>query len=270
LGWQAPTTGATPTSYTIQYRVSGTAAWTATPSIAGVTSYQITGLQAATSYDFAIIAVAAGASGPLSPILTGSTAAASGTVSLPLVTNVTASAASSSAVSLTWSASGGTATSYTVQYRITGTTTWTSLTGITVMNTEVASLQASTSYDFAVAGVNSTGTGPLSSIVTALTPAAAQSVSSIIWNVAPSGSYTHGSGAIGVNAHVSPASAPIQFGFSTSATTPPASWTQAILVNTDLWGAYVPTPSTAGTWYVWAEGQDGSALTVDTSSFTVQ
>ncbi len=43
------------------------------------------------------------------------------------------------------------------------------------------------------------------------------SVSSITWNVVPSGSYTAGNGSIGVNAHVSPPTAPVQFGFSTSA-----------------------------------------------------
>ena len=40
-------------------------------------------------------------------------------------------------------------------------------------------------------------------------------------------------------------------------------------VNTDLWGQYMPTPPTAGTWYAWAEGTDGSAVTVYPTSFTV-
>jgi hypothetical protein len=103
-----------------------------------------------------------------------------------------------------------------------------------------------------------------------VTQAATGSVSSITFNLLPSGTYTHGSGAIGVNAQVSPAASTIQFGFSSSATTPPSSWTTAILVNSNLWGAYVNTPATAGTWYTWAEGLDGSALSVSTSSFLVQ
>jgi hypothetical protein len=40
-------------------------------------------------------------------------------------------------------------------------------------------------------------------------------------------------------------------------------------VNTSLWAAYVDTPATAGTWFTWAEGLDGSASTVGTSSFLV-
>ena len=40
-------------------------------------------------------------------------------------------------------------------------------------------------------------------------------------------------------------------------------------VNTDLWGAYVPTPATAGLWYAWVEGTDGSRPTVYPTPFTV-
>lgn len=270
VSWTAPSTGASPTSYVLQYCPAGSSSWTATSPITGATSYQITGLQAATSYNITIQALTSGASGPLSAILTTSTAASSQTTTtLPVVSNVTAVASSSTAVQLNWSVSGGTASSFTVQYSIAGSGTWTTLTGITATTALVSSLSPSTNYDFIVAGVNSAGNGPNSSVVMASTPAEAQSVTSITWNVTPSGSYTHGSGAIGVNAQVSPASSPIQFGFSTSASTPPSSWTAAILVNTNLWGAYVTTPATAGTWYAWAEGLDGSALTVYPTPFTV-
>ena len=40
-------------------------------------------------------------------------------------------------------------------------------------------------------------------------------------------------------------------------------------VNTDLWGAYVSTPASAGTWYAWVEGTDGSTPTVYPTPFTV-
>jgi hypothetical protein len=42
-----------------------------------------------------------------------------------------------------------------------------------------------------------------------------------------------------------------------------------VSVNTDLWGQYMPTPATAGAWYVWAEGTDGSAAGVYPTSFNV-
>jgi len=40
-------------------------------------------------------------------------------------------------------------------------------------------------------------------------------------------------------------------------------------VNTNLWGAYVSTPASAGTWYAWVEGTDGSKPTVYPTAFTV-
>jgi prolipoprotein diacylglyceryltransferase len=43
----------------------------------------------------------------------------------------------------------------------------------------------------------------------------------------------------------------------------------ANFVNTDLWGAYVSTPASAGTWYAWVEGTDGSKPTVYPTPFTV-
>jgi len=188
------------------------------------------------------------------------------------VAGLIASGQTSSSVTLTWQApsSGGTVGSYTIQYRVAGTATWSpAATGVAGTTQSVSGLNANTSYDFGVLGVNPGGSGPISAIVTTSTSALSGAVTSIVWNVPPFGSYAHGSGAIGVNAHVTPASAAIQFGFSMSATIAPTSWTVGSLVNTDLWGAYVPTPSAAGAWYAWAAGTDGSAPTVYSTPFAV-
>lgn len=196
-----------------------------------------------------------------------------GTVSAPgQVTGLAASGATTSAVMLTWSAptTGGTPSSYTVQFRVSGTTSWsTASSAVSGLSFTLTGLAAATSYDFHAFGVNSGGAGTASAAVTATTLAAAGAVSAISWNVAPSGSYVHGSGTIGVNAHVTPSTAAVQFGCSTSATVPPVSWTAASFVNTDLWGAFVPIPATAGTWYAWCEGTDGSSPTVYATPFTV-
>ena len=40
-------------------------------------------------------------------------------------------------------------------------------------------------------------------------------------------------------------------------------------VNSDLWGAYVSTPASAGSWYAWVEGTDGSKPTVYPTPFIV-
>jgi hypothetical protein len=125
-------------------------------------------------------------------------------------------------------------------------------------------LLAATSYDFEVFAVNASGNGSASSVVTTSTTAT-NSVTSIVWNVPPAGNYAHGTGAIGISAQVSPSSAPVQFGFSTSPTVPPATWTVGSYVNSSLWGAYVNTPTVPGTWYSWVEGMDHSSPTVYTN-----
>ncbi len=200
----------------------------------------------------------------------GSTTA---TITLPGgVSGVVATAVSSSAVQVSWAApaTGGAAASYTVQYRATGGTAWTgSVPGVAGTSQTVTGLTASTSYDFSVFALNGAGAGPVSSAVSVSTGAPAGAVSSIVWNVAPVGPYSHGAGVIGVNVHVTPASGAVQFGFSTSPSAPPSVWTSGVNVNTDLWGAYVAVPATAGTWYAWAEGTDGSAPTRYSTPFTV-
>lgn len=222
------------------------------------------------------------------------------------VTDLAISTETSSSATVSWAApiSGGPVSAYIVQYRITGAANWNvaSSSVLTLLFT-IGGLSASTSYDFQVSATGAGGLG-LGTTITASTSASGSegsgssgsgssggsgssssgssgssgsgssgsgsaSVSSITWNVVPSGSYSVGGGSIGVNAHVSPATAPIQFGFSQSSIVPPTSWTAAVLVNTDLWGAYVPIPSTSGTWYIWGEGLDGSCQTACATAFTV-
>ena len=188
------------------------------------------------------------------------------------VTNLATSNPTANGVTLTWSvpASGGVVGSYTIQYRLTGNTAWSTFaTSIAVTNGTVSGLSASTAYDFQVFAVNGGGAGQPSAVANATTAAVAGAVTAVTWNMWPSGSYTHGTGSIGVNAHITPSTAAVQFGFSTSATTPPTGWAVAIYVNTDVWGVYVPTPTTAGLWYAWVEGTDGSKPTVYPAPFTV-
>jgi len=267
LSWSA--LSPSPTNYTVQYRVSGTTAWSNVPSVTAP-NCTVSGLQSATGYDFAVFAAnGAGAGNPSATV----TAATAGTLSPPgQVTNLIASNPATNAMSLAWSApaSGGAVSSYTVQYRVSGTTSWSpAVSGLTVTSFTVTGLSPATSYDFEVLAVNAAGTGPSSATATASTVVAGISVTSITWNMVPSGSYTHGNGAIGVNAQISPSNAPVQFGFSTSLTTPPTIWTAGAYVNTNLWGAYVTTPSVAGTYYAWAEGTNGSSPTVYPTAFSV-
>lgn len=277
ITWQPPTSGGGVANYTVQYKPSAISTWTIASASIVSPGYTFTGLQAATSYDISVQAVNSAGTGPTSAVLTVVTAAAAATSAQqtvpPQVIGLAATATSSTTIALTWAAQTGTAAAskYTVQYRVTGNAAWTwSTAGITGTSTVISGLQSGSSYDFTISGLNASGSGPTSTTVTAVTQTAAPTVASITWNLAPGGPYSHGSGTIGVNALVSPGTAAIQFGFSQSNSNPPVAWTPGILVNTNLWGAYVPTPSSAGTWFAWAEGTDGSAGTVAPASFVVQ
>lgn len=271
LSWSPPSTGGTVAAYTVQYRISNTSTWANTILVGTATTYTITGLNASVSYDFSVIASNVVGTAPPSSIVTGTTQAASGTMPSQ-VTGLVVSSPTSSSVVLTWSApgTGTTPIVYEVDYSVSGSSTWnTFATGLSRLTATVTGLSSNTAYSFRVTASNSAGAGLSSAAVQQSTLTTGSSVSAIVWNLAPSGTYTAGSGSIGVNAQVTPSTAAIQFGFSTSSTVPPGTWTTATNVNTNLWGAYVTTPATAGTWYAWAEGVDGSAPSVSATAFTV-
>lgn len=271
LTWVAPTTGAPPFTYTILYRVSGAGGWTNGPS--GLTDAlgSLQGLTSGVTYEVVVVAANASGSGNLSGVVTAATQGSASTPGQPL--NLTATTQGPNSVSLAWAAptSGGAVASYVVQHRSVGASVWSnSLTGLTVRTAVISGLTAATAYEFRVLAENTDGIGPASAVASATTEPMAGAVTSIQWNLTPAGPYTHGSGAIGVNVLVTPSNAAVRLGFSTSATVPPATWTLAVHVMTNLWGAYVDTPATAGTWYAWAQGTDGSATTPYATPFTVQ
>jgi hypothetical protein len=273
VSWQSPSSGGALVSYVVQFRPTGTTSWGSSAPVLSATTYELTALQPATSYDIAVFAQNTSGTGATSLILTAVTASSAQTTLPSQVSGLVATPTSASAIQLNWSVQTGisAATSFTIQYRVTGSTIWAfSVAGVTGTGDTISGLSAATSYDFSIIGVNSAGTGSAFATVTAATLTASASVSSITFNLIPNGTYTHGSGAIGVNAQVFPAASTVQFGFSLSATNRPSIWTAATLVNSNLWGAYVNTPTTAGTWYTWGEGLDGSAPTVSPTPFLVQ
>ena len=112
------------------------------------------------------------ASLPTSTTGTGSAPAAPGQVPA-----ISASNPTSSGVTLNWSPpdSGGAVSSYTVQYRVTGTTSWSTFaTGVTATSSSVTGLVASTAYDFQVYAMNGGGAGPPSATASASTTAVAR------------------------------------------------------------------------------------------------
>ncbi len=270
LAWSAPTSGGAVSVYSIIYRITGTTSWLLGGQNNSSLSFTIVGLQPASSYDFAINTTNNIGTGPISPTLTVSTLATAALPGAP--TGVTVSNITANSMTCSWTAPaiGGTGLVYGVQYRVVGQSAWISAaTNLSTTTTSITNLTPSTSYNIQVTASANSGSGPPSTVITAGTVQLVGLVTSIIWNLAPIGTFAHGSGAIGINVHVNPQTAPVQFGFSTSPTTPPTAWVTGSYVNSDLWGQYVSTPATAGSWYGWAEGTDGSAPTVYATPFTV-
>ena len=271
VAWVPPASGGAVTNYTVQYLAGGSTVWvTASSSVVG-TGYSISNLQASTTYDFVVFATNPAGTGPSSSIVTAITTT-SACVVPGQVTGLTVGSPTSSSLALTWSEpSVGTAPiSFTINYRTTGLAPWsTYASNVSSTSVTVTGLSASAGYDFEVFASNTVGTGTPSVVVSQSTAVTGTSLTAVTWNVAPSGSFAHGRGSIGVNAQITPSSAPVQFGFSTSLTVPPGNWTQGTYVNTNLWGAYVSTPATAGTWYAWVEGVDGSLPTIYATPFAV-
>lgn len=271
LSWVAPATGAPPFTFNILYRVSGATTWLPGPVDINDTTGMVSTLTPGTSYEFVVTAANAAGLGNMSVVVSATTQAVASIPGQPI--GLAAATQGPNSVALSWAAppSGGTVRDYYVQYRSSGSTLWNNgPSNITSTNVVVSSLIASTTYEFRTFAVNASGAGPASAAVSATTQPLAGIVTAIQWNMAPVGPYTHGNGAIGVNVLVTPADGPVRLGFSTSASTPPSTWTLAVHVMTNLWGAYVDTPMTPGTWYAWAQGTDGSANTVYSTSFVVQ
>ena len=160
ISWSEPAEdgGVAITSYDLQYRETGTSAWSQVLDLTG-TSYTITGLSAGTGYEVQVRATnSLGDSG----WSTSGTATTATTVpSAPAAPTVTA--ASSSSVEVDWDAptedGGTTVTGYDVQYRASGGSTWTQIDNLTATETTITSLSSDTTYEVQVRAQNSNGEG---------------------------------------------------------------------------------------------------------------
>ena len=166
LNWTA-ISGAT--SYNLQYKASTSSTWITVTS--ATTSQSISGLTAATAYQYQVQAVCSSA-GIYSAVSTFTTLSSScGTPSALSVSSI----ASTSAM-LNWGAVAG-ATSYNIQYKASTSSTWITITSATTSQS-ISGLSASTAYQFQVQAVcSSAGTY---SAVSTFTTLASTSTSSTI------------------------------------------------------------------------------------------
>jgi hypothetical protein len=144
VSWAA-VTGAT--SYNVQYKLSSATTWTTLAS--STTSLALSGLTASTAYNYQVSAVCSGVSGSYSAASTFTTSAAA-TCGVP--TSLVVSPLLSTSATISWGAVTG-AVTYTLQYKKSSSTTWTSFTGLTSTNKALTGLTAGTVYNYQVATV---------------------------------------------------------------------------------------------------------------------
>lgn len=131
-------------AYHLQYKSSTAVNWIPLNAIGNVTAYTITGLSPNTSYDVKVVAVcASNEEGSFSSVLTVVTSACSTPINLA-VEGITASAAT-----VNWTALCG-ATNFTLRYRKTGTTAWTTLSNILSPTYQLTNLLPATAYQVRV------------------------------------------------------------------------------------------------------------------------
>src|ERR1019366_7230343 len=119
--------------------------------------FNASGLTASTNYEWQVQTVCSSGSSAFTASATFTTAAPPCNVPASLASgSITASGAS-----LTWGAVSG-ATSYSLEYKTTAGTTWTTVTGLTTASYNVTGLVACTSYQFAVLSVCGSGSSAYS------------------------------------------------------------------------------------------------------------
>jgi hypothetical protein len=277
LAWTAPGTGGAATSYTAQYRVTGATGWnTAASGIAG-TGCTVTGLAAATGYDFQVFAVNAAGSGTASAL-------ASATTSAPapgLPSALAAGIATATTIPLSWVAptTGGTAASYSVRWSPHAANAWTTINDIDGTSTTITGLTASTSYDAEVQAVNTGGSSGWTAAITVTT--AGNYLLTAGASPSAGATWAHGASGISVSvndnsvaadgSHTVPPS--VSFGWSLSNAVAPttglsaaAGASQSIpgMTGHNLWYQWISAPASAGAYYFWAIGKDSGSGTVAT------
>jgi hypothetical protein len=278
MSWTAPSSGGAVATYTLQYRVTNSSGWTQQSGIS-TTSYTITGLSPGTEYDVEVAAVNAGGTSAFTTTTNATTLIASPGAPTGLTAGSSTAPTSTTATqSLSWTAgSGGAPATYNVRYSAHGANEWTTLSGLTGTSTTVTGLNANASYDYEVEAVNVGGTSAWSTVATASTPVVSNYLLSpgIPANPLPSAGWAttetlapnNGPGVNAVdnssNGYTAPSA--VSFGWSTSNQTPPTSGiTTASNFEPSWWAAYPPTPSVAGSYYLWGIAYNASGQIVAT------
>ena len=143
-------------SYNLQWKASSSSTWTTVTGVK-ITPINLTGLSAGTTYQFQVQTVCSGGgtssySGAVSFTTTGT--ASSGSCGVP--TGLASSSITNTSAAVRWPSVSG-ASSYNLQWKASSSSTWTTVSGITITPVNLTGLSAGTTYQFQVQTVCSAG-----------------------------------------------------------------------------------------------------------------
>ncbi|MFZ7116623.1 MAG: fibronectin type III domain-containing protein [Bacteroidota bacterium] len=143
--------------YNVQYRVSGASTWTTVTTLSN--SKALTGLSAATSYQYQVQTICSGGNSSYSGTVTFTTSGTS--CAIPDVSKFTSTNKTSSSCTVGWKAIGG-SSGYNVQYKVRNSTNAWNTVNATTNSANLSGLAASTWYEFQVQTICSGGTSTFS------------------------------------------------------------------------------------------------------------
>jgi DNA gyrase inhibitor GyrI len=182
ISFAAPFSGGPPSTYVIEYRMTGQSGWTPSSTVTWIGWQTLNGLSPGTSYDVEVYATNSGGSGLPSAPFTTSTTGQSPTPTptpsemapgpIPAIGPGGGTTATSVSISFVAPYVGGTPSAYIILYRITGRPAWTTYGTVTWIGWQTLyGLSPGTSYDVEVYATNAGGSGLPSSIYTLATNA---------------------------------------------------------------------------------------------------
>jgi hypothetical protein len=197
-------------SYRVDYKKNSSTTWTTGATAVTTTSFSVTGLTAATAYNWRVRTnCSTGTSTAYAATVNFTTGAACG-----IPTGLVSSTITNTSASLSWTAVSG-AASYAVEYQLTGTTSWiVAAAAQTTNNFNLTGLIAASSYSWRVKTncTSSTSTYATGSFTTAAAPSCA------LPTALQSGSITESSALLSWTATANAASYTLEYKPSTSTT----------------------------------------------------
>ena len=183
LDWVPPASGGH-TAWNVQYRQAGTSTWT--NGNTSVSYYHLSGLTPGTTYEWRVQTICSGVSDWTA--ISSFTTAGGSTCGMPA--GLQSSNVTETSATVSWNAVSG-ANSYDVEYRATGTSTWSNLNTSSASAT-LSGLIADTEYEFRVRANCSAGSSDFSSTANFMTMGGASGI--IAWDDFESGTTSGGAG----------------------------------------------------------------------------